>query len=334
MQLTTRREMPTSDLAFRDLASGLVLSRPEPLPPLFASGSVLAERFTIRRFIARGAWGDVYEASDRKRSQRVALKTLPYAVPADASAKRRFVQELELARGIAHRRVCRIGELHEHRQLAPSVGTLRLLTLEFIDGESLAARIARGRIPLRTVGRIARQLLEGLRAAHAAGVLHLDFKSQNVMLRTGLFRSEAVITDFNLTRAIEAGAPRHARERHVFGSPGYLSPEQLEDRPVLGITSDLYSFGVVLFEMLTGRLPFPKERAKALMALQLARPTPVPSQVLPGLTTALDPFVAKCLARHPKYRYPDAESALAALDDCLARPATGAKPSRRPGRRR
>jgi serine/threonine protein kinase len=164
--------------------------------------------------------------------------------------------------------------------------------------------------------RLARQLLEGLGAAHDAGVLHLDFKSQNVMLRAGLFRNEAVITDFGLSRALEAAVPPHAREPHGLGSPGYLSPEQLEGRRVLGAASDLYSFGVVLFEMLTGRLPFPRERAKALMALQLAGPTPLPSQVLPGSTTALDAFVAKCLARHPTYRYADAESALAALDEC------------------
>jgi serine/threonine protein kinase len=197
---------------------------------------------------------------------------------------------------------------------------VHFLAMEFVEGESLAARIARGPLPPRTAARIARQLLQGLGAAHAADVLHLDFKSQNVMLRAGMLRTEAVIMDFSLSRVLEAGARRGARERHALGSPGYMSPERLEGRTALGPASDLYSFGVVLFEMLTGRLPFPNEPAKALMALRLAQPTPLPSHALPGLTTAFDAFVAKCLARHPAYRFPDAESALAALDGCLSRP--------------
>ena len=294
-----------------DLASGRAITTDGPRRASFAPGSMLADRFTIRRLVARGTRGEVYEALDRRRGQRVALKTLSLNLADEPSAEARLAEAIARAGRVAHRHVCRVHELYEHPARAASV---RFVAMEFVNGEPLAARIARGPLPPRTALRIARQLLEGLGAAHAAGVLHLDFKSRDVMLRASLFRSDAVITDFNLLRAVEAEAQRDAQP--AFGNAGHLSPEQLEGRAVLGAASDLYAFGVLLFEMLTGRLPFPAERAKALMALRLAGPTPLPSQVRPGLTTAYDAFVAKCLARHPTYRYADAESALAALERC------------------
>jgi serine/threonine protein kinase len=296
-----------------DPASCTATSSDEPPLPTFRPGSVLADRFTITRFVGRGTWGDVYQAVDRRRSERVALKVLSGAL-AEGPGSEQLAEEIRRVRRVAHRRVCRLHELHEHR--TPASGSVRFLVTEFVKGETLAARVARGPLAPRAAARIARQLLEGLDAAHAAGVLHLDLKTANVMLRATLFGSEPVIMDFSLSRAIESGAPGNAAP--VSGSTGYMSPEQLEGRAVLGAASDLFSFGVVLFEMLTGRLPFSRERAKALMVLRLAGPTPLPSQVLPGLTTAFDAFVAKCLARHPTYRHADAASALAALARCRA----------------
>jgi serine/threonine protein kinase len=300
-----------------DVESGL----PEPpWPTAFAVGSVLSERFTITRFVARGGMGEVYEAFDRKVPERVALKTMLCTLSDDPAAVRRLCEEVKLARRIGHRHVCRIHELHEHRDPAPSRTVVHFLAMELVDGETLADRLSHGPIAPRRAGRIARQLLEGLGAAHAAGVLHLDFKSQNVMLRAGVSPVEAVIMDFSLSRALEAEARLVVSERHLVGSPGYMSPEQLRCRTALGPPSDIYSFGVVLFEMLTGRLPFQSDRAESMMAMQLACPAPVPSQVCPTLTTAFDQFVAKCLAKHPGDRFADAQSALAALDRCLALP--------------
>ncbi len=308
-------------------------SRQQSWPAAFAEGDVLSDRFTIWRFIARGGMGEVYEAFDRKVPERVALKTVLSTLSDNYQAVRHLCEEVKLARRVAHRHVCRIHELHEHREEAPSRAVVHFLAMEFVDGETLQARLARGPLPAKTAGHIARQLLQGLGAAHAAGVLHLDFKSQNVMLRAGVSPAEAVIMDFSLSRALEAETRRDHSERHIVGSPGYMSPEQLGCRTALGPASDVYSFGVVLFEMLTGRLPFHRERAASMMALQLDRPPPLPSQVLPGLTRAFDSFVATCLARDPADRFPDASSALAALDRCLARPLDRASRSRQLARR-
>jgi serine/threonine protein kinase len=289
-------------------------------PTAFAVGSVLAERFTICRFVARGGMGEVYEAFDRKVPERVALKTMLCTLSDEPAAARRLCEEVKLARRIAHRHVCRIHELHEHRDAPPSRNLVHFLAMEFVDGETLKAHLSGGPIPPRAAGRIARQLLEGLGAAHAAGVLHLDFKSQNVMLRAGVSPAEAVIMDFSLSRTFDTEARLQVNERQLLGSPGYMSPEQLECRTTLGPESDIYSFGVVLFEMLTGRLPFHGERAASMMAMQLERPSPAPSAVCPGLTSAFDPLVARCLAKKPGERFADAASALAALERCLALP--------------
>jgi serine/threonine protein kinase len=305
--------------AARDESPSAPGSAQPPWPTAFAKGSLLAGRFTIVRFVARGGMGEVYEAFDEKVPERVALKTMLCTLSDDTSAIQRLCEEVKLARRIAHRNVCRIHELHEHRDDARGHPPLHFLAMEFVDGETLKETLRAGPLPAQQACVLARQLLCGLGAAHDAGVLHLDFKSQNVMLRASGASREALIMDFSLSRAFETEARLHASERQLVGTPGYISPEQLQCLSTLGPASDIYSFGVVFFEMLTGRLPFEGRSATAVLLKQLKGRTPRPSEVVPGLPTIFDRFVLECLQRDPSQRFADAASALAALEECLAK---------------
>lgn len=285
-------------------------------PTTFARGSVLAERFDIVRFVARGGMGEVYEAFDRNLRERVALKTLLCTVPDTAPAVRQLCEEVRLSRRVAHRNVCRIHELHVNRDPRGERPPVYFLAMQFVEGETLKERLRTGAIPFDDVCVIARQLLAGLGAAHASDVLHLDFKSQNVMLRKTSTSLEPIIMDFGLSRAFDTEARMRTSERHVAGSAGYMSPEQIECKPACE-ASDLYAFGAVLFEMLTGRMAYDGESAASVMMKQLASRAPAPSSVSPGLPPVLDAFVLRCLSRHPSARYADAESARLAFEQCL-----------------
>ncbi len=278
-------------------------------------GSLVAGRYRIRRFVDRGGMGEVYEALDLKLNERVALKTVLCTAGDSRHAVRKLFAEVQLARRIAHRHVCRIYELHEHTEPDSDWPPVHFLTMEFIEGEKLARHLSNGPLPLAEAAIIARQLLLGLQAAHAAGVLHLDFKSDNVMLRAGSVRPEAIVMDFGLARALDAQSRmRTSEQKQLAGSVAYMAPEQVECQPVLGEAADIYAFGVVLFEMLTGRLPFEGPSAAAVMLKRLKLPAPAPSSFEPEVPKALDEFVLVCLQRDPRRRYAEAGSALTAFE--------------------
>jgi serine/threonine protein kinase len=300
----------------------------------FSRGQIVAGRYRIVRYVTRGGMGEVYEAFDRKLQERVALKTMLCASSDSPHALDRLCHEVALARRIAHPNVCRTHELHEHRERKRAGVPVHFVAMEFVDGETLTERLARGALALPEALDIGRQLLSGLEAAHEAGVLHLDFKSSNVMLRPcAQLRPQeppqAVIMDFSLSRAFDAsaalrdlvwgpGAPNlRTSERRLAGSAGYMSPEQLEGQPKLGPASDVYSFGVVLFELLTGRSPFPGDSVPSIIAQQLRDRPPAPSSVRRELPPALDAFVLKCLSRDPRQRYANARAALLAFDELV-----------------
>jgi serine/threonine protein kinase len=290
-------------------------------------GSTVAGRYRVRRFVDRGGMGEVYEAIDLKLNERVALKTVLCSVGDSAHAVRKLFAEVQLARRIAHRHVCRIYELHEHAEPHTGAAPVHFLTMEFIEGEKLGKHLSQGPLPLAEAQAIARQLLLGLEAAHEAGVLHLDFKSDNVMLRSGSAMPDAIVMDFGLARALDTQSRLRASELgQIAGSVAYMAPEQVECQPVLGEAADIYAFGVVMFEMLTGQLPFDGQSPAVVMLKRLKCPPPVPSSLRGEIPRALDEFVLTCLNRDPRRRYANASQALAALERISLTPA----PQRRP----
>jgi len=287
----------------------------------FQPGTLVGNRYLIVRFIARGGMGEVYEAFDRELQERVALKTVTSTACDNANAVRRLKAEVQLARRVSHPNVCRIYDFGTHAM--PETGAqISFLTMEFVEGETLGQRIRlAGALPIDQARALGRNLLRGLCAAHEAGVLHRDFKSDNVMLRaepTGV--CSPLILDFGLARALDDGS-RTSSGSHpsLLGTFGYIAPEQLEGRPHT-TASDVYSFGIVWFEMLTGELPFESPSSPISGALaRLQRPAAPPSSKNPLVPSDLDTIILGCLRRSPTDRFRTAREVLATLEALEAR---------------
>jgi len=238
----------------------------------------VGQRYVIRQFIARGGMGEVYEAFDRELQERVALKTVTSTACDNRGAVRRLKAEVQLARRVSHPNVCRIYDFGTHAAQG-ALAPVSFLTMEFVDGETLGQRIrAGGALPVAEARQLGRELLNGLRAAHAAGVLHRDFKSDNVMLRRSEQGFSPLILDFGLARALDQpGRTSSTSHRGLVGTLAYIAPEQFEGKPHT-TAGDVYSFGVVWFEMLTGELPFKPSSSPAVTTLdRLTRPPSPPS---------------------------------------------------------
>jgi tetratricopeptide (TPR) repeat protein len=237
--------------SFLSCQDTLLRTPPGPPAEALAEGTVLAGRFELRRFIARGGMGVVYEAEDRMLRARVAVKVLLGAAP---DARERIRREVLLARAVAHPNVCRVYELFAH---SCELGQLLFLVMELLDGETLTAALSRrGRFSPEEAEPLLRQMAVALGAAHAHGVLHRDFKSSNVLLvprPDGDTR--VVITDFGVARAVREGQHALTCTGSYVGTPAYMAPEQAVGSP-LGPAADVYALGVVAYEMLTGELPF------------------------------------------------------------------------------
>jgi serine/threonine protein kinase len=286
------------------------------IPFVFAPATRVANRFAIQRLVGRGGMGEVYEALDLQRQRTVALKTVLAARSDSRQAMARLTLELHATRLIEHPHVCRAHDMGVHDDGAPGGLWLRFIVMEFIEGETLGQSVRNaGALPLPEARAIARQILLGLQAIHAAAVVHLDVKSDNVMLREGPGQPHAVLIDFGLARAIVQGTVLPRRVRSPAGTVSYMAPEQLLNQPV-GPHTDVFGFGVVLFEILTGTHPF-SDHPCSLAATRTLREAELPlrpSHVVSGISPELDDFVATCTTADPCHRFADATTALKHFD--------------------
>ncbi len=223
-----------------------------PVRPIFSPGDVIGERYRVIRFIARGGMGEVYEVEDWELGARIALKTV---APTRASSSRqvtRFRQEIQLARKVSDRNVCRVFDLGRHKDKLHT--DLLFLTMELLEGETLSAYLHRnGPMSCDQALPLVRQMVSALAAAHQLGIVHRDFKPGNVMLLQTARGPLAKVTDFGL--ATNPGCDETAAESvvDVVGTPEFMAPEQL--RGQCSSRTDIYALGLTVFQMLTARLP-------------------------------------------------------------------------------
>jgi hypothetical protein len=282
----------------------------------FVPGALLAARYRIVAMLGRGGMGEVYRAHDLTLGQEVALKFLPEVASSNPAALARFYNEVRIARQVSHANVCRVYDLGE-------VDGQPYLSMEYIDGEDLGSLLRRiGRLPSDKAIEIARQLCAGLAAAHAKGVLHRDLKPANVMLNG---RGQVVVTDFGLAALADEIPGEEIRN----GTPAYMAPEQLAGKEVT-MQSDIYSLGLVLYEVFTGKRAFEAATLAELVRLH-SETTPVsPSSLVKELDPAVESAILRCLDSEPSNRPSSALAVAASLpggDPLAAALAAGETPS-------
>jgi serine/threonine protein kinase/tetratricopeptide (TPR) repeat protein len=274
----------------------------------FGAGEVIDHRYNVVRFLGRGAMGEVYEVHDSSLNESVALKLLSAAIASDKQSIARFKREISLARKVTHRNVCRVHEFGDYTIASISVSgeTTRhvsYITMELLDGPTLYERVrARGKMEGSEALPLAEQLAKGLDAAHRAKIIHRDFKCGNVMLVPAEEGERAVITDFGLART-ESPKDDGSLSSHdqLIGTLDYMSPEQVRSEEATS-ASDIYSFGVVMYFMLTGHLPFQGSTPRRRAMKRLAEPPSSPRKYVPGLDNHWEAAILQCLELQPKDR--------------------------------
>lgn len=271
-------------------------------------GSVVDGRYGVLQRIGSGGMADVWLADDTHLQRRVALKVLHARFAQDREFVERFRREAEAAAGLQHPNVVAVFDRGD-------VDGTYYIAMQYLEGRTLKQLIDAGLSPEQAVGLI-RQVLEGARFAHRHGVVHRDLKPQNVIVDAD---GKATVTDFGIARA---GASEITQAGSVMGTPHYLSPEQAQGFEVTAV-SDLYSIGVMLYEALTGRVPFEADSAVAVAMKQVSQAPQRPSSINPAVSPALDAVVMRALEKEPGQRFQSADAFIAALDVALKDPGAG-----------
>jgi HAMP domain-containing protein len=274
----------------------------------FQGGEIFAGRYEILAAVGRGGMGVVYRARDRQLDEVVALKVLrTEALARDPSLLDRFKQEIKLARRITHRNVLRTHDFGESDGVP-------FISMEYLEGVTLKDLVRRrGALPLGVALGFAKQMCHGLEAAHSRGVVHRDIKPQNILIIPE--SGELKIMDFGISRVSNVGgdAAGLTVAGMVMGTPDYMSPEQGQGQTA-GFPSDVYSLGVVLFETLTGKLPFAGETTTQIVIAHIQQPPPRPRSLKPDLPPDLEVAILRCLEKDPAQRFQGIGELLRALN--------------------
>jgi serine/threonine-protein kinase len=264
------------------------LTGSRPPDEKFVAGTLLANRYRIIGLLGRGGMGEVFKAEDIKLNQTVALKFLPDKLEKDKAALERFHAEVRNARQVSHGNVCRVFDIGE-------IEGSHFLSMEFIDGDDLSSLLRRiGRLPSDKGIEIARQLCFGLAAIHEAGILHRDLKPANVIIDS---KGKARITDFGI-----AGLEAELKDGEIrVGTPAYMSPEQITGREV-SAKSDIYSLGLLLYEIFTGKQTFQADSIPDLLQKQQTTAPTNPSEVLKEINPLVERVILQCLEKNPEQR--------------------------------
>jgi serine/threonine protein kinase len=276
-----------------NIPAGPTVTLETPIEEL-STGAIFAGRYQIIEELGRGGMGKVYRALDKKLNEEVALKLIKPEIASDKKTLERFSNELKIARKISHRNIGRVYEMMEEK------GT-HFITMEYVPGEDLKSFIRRsGRIDIPKVLFTGMQVCDGLAEAHKQGVVHRDLKPSNIMIDK---QGDARIMDFGIARLLKAKGITGAGM--MIGTPEYMSPEQVESKEV-DQRSDIYSLGIILYEMVTGQVPFEGDTPFSVGMKQKGETPPDPKQINAQIPDELNSLILKCLEKAKEQRYQSA----------------------------
>ena len=272
-------------------------------------GAQFGPRYRIESLIGEGGMGKVFKAYDKDLDRMVALKVVRTEFASDPASMQRFKQELLLASRISHRNILRIHDLGD-------VDGVKFISMAYVEGKDLHDLLTEsGRMPIERAVNIAKQLASALEAAHTEGVVHRDLKPRNVLIDQ---TDHVFVSDFGLAKSLEADTTTQmTRVGEVLGTPRYMSPEQAESKPA-DHRSDIYSFGVILYEMVTGQPPFAGDSTMQVMYQHVTQKAKSPKLLNPEVPDYLDAVILKCLEKNPDLRYPQARLILHDLESATA----------------
>jgi len=279
-----------------------------PVAPAAHIGSqavrALSKRYEILAEAGHGSMGNVYKARDRETGETLALKLLKPEIASDQAMTERFKNELLFARKITHKNVCRVYDFNRIEGIAYT-------SMEFVEGESLRSVLNRfGGLPTRKGTDLILQICSGLKEAHAQGIVHRDLKPENVMIDG---QGNVKIMDFGIARSMEAGTRLTGS---MVGTPAYMAPEQVAGKPV-DYRTDIYSLGLIMYEVFTGTPAFQADNAVAVALKQMREAPRAPHEVEPNVPPSIERAILKCLQKEPPSRF----QSIGELENALRTPA-------------